>query len=249
MFNCGDCQILQYGPLTLGANDPLTFIHPVLGERHERLAGQMPDRLAAVGAAHNNEADKRCFRPDRSNRRPRGSSRQLPGSRFRSPSIHNAVAADARVQQAPPPGHRCAQVEAVRGQSCPRYVADSHKPSTYGRPPPPAASSRRVLCYLERPSQLILARPCILRSDKVPDPAAQRRRKSPINVRLRYLSHCVQHRESTEPMPTATRSHMRDYPIEFRPDDLRLTSVSTPKLQCSLGASNSLIERGRQNAI
>ena len=22
-------------------------------------------------------------------------------------------------------------------------------------------------------------------------------------------------------MPTATRSHMRDYPIEFRPDDLR----------------------------
>ena len=59
MFNCGDCQIPQCGPLALGPNDPLTFIHPALGERHERLAGQMPDRLAAVGAAHNNEADVR----------------------------------------------------------------------------------------------------------------------------------------------------------------------------------------------
>ena len=34
-FNCGDCQIPQYGPLALGPNDPLTFIrqaHPLAFE-------------------------------------------------------------------------------------------------------------------------------------------------------------------------------------------------------------------------
>ena len=37
-------------------------------------------------------------------------------------------------------GCRCVRMQAQRGRWPPRHVADSHRPSTSGRPPPPAAS-------------------------------------------------------------------------------------------------------------
>ena len=59
MFNSGDAEISQYRPLALGSNDALTFVDAALGERHERLAGQVTDRLAAVRATHDHEANVR----------------------------------------------------------------------------------------------------------------------------------------------------------------------------------------------